>query len=665
MATRLAVAMATVVGLLGVVAQSASAGVGFGVTPTFPSTATVGASGMPASLQIVNSATPPDASNPVTLSTITLVPACGTSLSSGAGDCPTAQADPGVLAVSATATGEAGTACAGKTFTLTVVDAATGKVSFTPSSTVTLGPPGSPGGGDTCRIDFTFSVVKAPTKDSQPAAPGLQTSQLAFATGSNTTTAVSGAGSGSSSVTVTRANPTIVTSASPPTVVGTQIFDSANLAGGAGPGGPTGTITFTLFGPNNSSCAGGPISTLVVPVAGNGPYSSNSVATVAVGTYRWIASYSGDVNNNTAGPTACTDPLEAVVATPATPQLTTTASTSNLGGPIHDTATLTGAFNPTGNITFSLYGPNNAMCTGTPIFTSTVPISGNGAMSPNFTPSAAGTYRWIAAYFGDANNASAAPTPCTDPAETVTVRRLIVPADFDGNGTTDISVFRDGAWYVRGQAGAVFGQAGDIAVPGDYDGDGRTDIAVFRDGSWYIRGQAGAVFGQAGDIPVPGDYDGDGKTDIAVFRAGAWYIRGQAGAVFGQAGDIPVPGDYDGDGKTDIAVFRAGAWYIRGQAGAVFGQAGDIPVPGDYNGDGRTDIAVFRAGAWYIQGQAGAVFGQAGDIPVPGDYNGDGRTDIAVFRNGGWYIQGQAGAVWGTSGDVPLPLPNAIKRFIP
>ena len=73
----------------------------------------------------------------------------------------------------------------------------------------------------------------------------------------------------------------------------------------------------------------------------------------------------------------------------------------------------------------------------------------------------------------------------------------------------------------------------DVPVPGDYDGDGITDIAVFRapTGTWYMRNSgapaAAVVWGGAGDMPAPGDYDGDGKTDIAVFRpsTGTWYVR--------------------------------------------------------------------------------------------------------------------------------------------
>jgi hypothetical protein len=49
----------------------------------------------------------------------------------------------------------------------------------------------------------------------------------------------------------------------------------------------------------------------------------------------------------------------------------------------------------------------------------------------------------------------------------------------------------NGTWYLRytgtGQAsGFPWGSALDIPAPGDFDGDGRTDIAVFRpgDGTW-------------------------------------------------------------------------------------------------------------------------------------------------------------------------------------
>jgi hypothetical protein len=222
-------------------------------------------------------------------------------------------------------------------------------------------------------------------------------------------------------VVVTAASPTLTTQASLSVTVGGSISDTATLAGGAS---PTGTITFKLFGPNNASCTGSPVLTSTKTIIGNGNYASDPFTASSAGTYRWVANYSGDSNNNSAGPTSCTDPAEAVVVTSASPTLTTQASPSiTVGGLINDTATLAGGASPTGTITFKLFGPNNASCTGSPVFTSTKTVAGNGSYASDlFTTVSAGTYRWVASYSGDANNNAAGPISCTDPAETVVVR---------------------------------------------------------------------------------------------------------------------------------------------------------------------------------------------------------------------------------------------------
>ncbi len=250
--------------------------------------------------------------------------------------------------------------------------------------------------------------------------------------------------------------------------------------------------------------------------------------------------------------------------------------------------------------------------------------------------------------------------------------------DFDGNGRSDISIWRpsNGIWFIKDIAYPQWGTAGDIPVNGDYDGNLITDVAVWRpsNGYWFVKNQSTVQWGTNGDIPVPGKYDSDNKTDMAVWRpsTGYWFIKYSGGGVgvvqWGTSGDIPVPGDYDGDGYTDIAVWRPsnGFWFIKYSGGGTgivqWGASGDIPVPGKYDSDNKTDIAVWRPsnGYWFIQKSAGGMdviqWGTSGDIPAPGDYDGNGSTDIAIFRpsNGYWFVKGQMNIQWGTSGDVPL-----------
>jgi hypothetical protein len=227
------------------------------------------------------------------------------------------------------------------------------------------------------------------------------------------------------------AQPVLSTSASAAVTAGGAVHDTAHLSGGAA---PTGTITFRLYGAGDSNCSGDPLFTSTVKVSGNGDYDSESFVSTKAGVYQWVAAYSGDGRNKSAGPTACGDTAELAIVrspaiTPVTPTFSTTSSVSpGLGAPMYDVAHLSGAIAPFGTITFSLYGPDDTTCSRPPLFTTTTAVMGNGDYrSTPFVAGQAGTYRWVASYTGDAMNNGVGPTACGLSAETTVVAASVGP----------------------------------------------------------------------------------------------------------------------------------------------------------------------------------------------------------------------------------------------
>ena len=207
-----------------------------------------------------------------------------------------------------------------------------------------------------------------------------------------------------------------------------------------------------------------------VAVSNTTPTATSAAATVtAAGRYCWRAVFSGD---ETAGVAGSSDSriTECFKVNPVTPTLSTTAGPDvNLGNAVTDTATLTGTatqpgttngvtdpINPTtaglpagGTITFKLYAsPSSGTGCGSLVFTSdTFTVSGdrNANTTPSsygpasFTPTAPGTYHWVAEYSGNSPNTNGAshnaPDPntagsgCTDANETVVVNQLNTTID--------------------------------------------------------------------------------------------------------------------------------------------------------------------------------------------------------------------------------------------
>jgi len=333
-----------IIGCMAAVPAGAQAGVGASSTPTFPSTVTVGQTVVPGttgpSIELENRNTPNNAGDTNVVCNfgdgapcppgdpgITMIPACGQLAAFST--CAPSGADPGVFRLPPTAQGDAGTACAGMSFTITLIDPVFGQLRFTPQpagTNVSL-----PGRGSICRISFPVDAVAVPAVDQDPATPGNQTVQIVDNTQRLGGLTASARGTSFPAITVQRATPAIATTASPGITVGAgQLADTAIVSGRVNPQ-AGGTIDFRLYGPGDATCGGPPVfESLSIPYpAAGGPVTSAPYTPASAGTYRWIASYSGDASNApVAG--ACNDANETVTVggAPGTPPTASAVPTS-------------------------------------------------------------------------------------------------------------------------------------------------------------------------------------------------------------------------------------------------------------------------------------------------------------------------------------------------
>jgi len=224
------------------------------------------------------------------------------------------------------------------------------------------------------------------------------------------------------------------------------VADSAVVGVVGGTATPAGSVAFTLCkvdAPAVCSSGGTPVgSTNLSGAAYPVTVQSPTAYVTSAGRYCWRAAFSGDSANGIPGQSESAA-TECFIVNPVTPTLGTTAGADvNLGTAVTDTATLggtatqpadpvinltgTGGAAAGGTITFKLYGPSSSSC-GTLVYTSpTVAVSGDNTYNspaPQFKPTAAGDYHWVAVYSGSSPNTNGVThnAACNDTNEDVTV----------------------------------------------------------------------------------------------------------------------------------------------------------------------------------------------------------------------------------------------------
>jgi hypothetical protein len=248
------------------------------------------------------------------------------------------------------------------TFTDTITGP-TGGATPTGSITWTLSGPGSP----TCANSNLSGAANTATTTCSitPTVTGTYTATAAF----SATTIYNSVTSSQDSITVAAFAPTNVVTNSSPTTLGSTVTYTDTVTGPTNGPTPTGTIAWTLSGPNSPTCSS-------VLLAGSG-HTATATCVITYsqsGTYTASAAYPGDSNYNSV--TSATNSNTVANPTP-TNVVSVSPASPTLGSTVTYTDTVTGPTNgptPTGTVAWTLTGPNTPSCSA-----STLSGSGNTA----------------------------------------------------------------------------------------------------------------------------------------------------------------------------------------------------------------------------------------------------------------------------------------------
>ncbi len=196
--------------------------------------------------------------------------------------------------------------------------------------------------------------------------------------------------------------------------LGDSTHDSVTVTGNSVAGTPGGDVTFSVCGPLSSAsgCASGGTSLGNVALSG-GSASGPDFTPQALGTYCYRAEYA-KAGNYLGSSDASAGECFTVTRAPSSTSSQPAKATINLGEGDADSVTVTGtavAGTPSASVSFSVCGPfaSASGCATGGAAAGSADLGADGtAISPTFTPTAAGTYCFRADYGGDANYESSA-----------------------------------------------------------------------------------------------------------------------------------------------------------------------------------------------------------------------------------------------------------------
>lgn len=411
-------------------------------------------------------------------------------------------------------------------------------------------------------------------------------------------------------------NPAVTTQLSTSSAAtGDAVTDQATLTD-VGPS-SGGTMTYSVY--TTSDCSGTPVFTSVVPVTNATAPPSAAFTASPAGTYQWQALYRAYPKEAGIVSPCGSEPL--LVTNGLTVSTTLSAQGALPGTPVTDQATLSGATSDaSGTLTYDVYTSSD--CSGAPVFTSTVAVSGGAApASAAFTATDPGIYQWQATYSGDAYNQGAASACGSEP---LTIGSVVIKTQLSASTVSLGAQVTDQATLVGATSNASGTVTYDVYSTSDCSG---TPVFTSTVGvtSGSVPGSAAFTASPAGSYQWQATYSGDGS------NAGATSTCGAESLLVQNAPTLTTHSSESSALKDDSVIDQATLSGVTSDAGGTVTY--DLYPTADCSGDPvLTSTAQVTNGS--VPPSAPFVADVLGSYQWQASYSGDGRNQAATSTCG-------------------------------